>query len=202
MHISKRNGQPYWFNKYTGKSRWTDPKVDLEDAREEAAEHMGLKWGAGKSGSDGGVAEAGAASSIQLGLSSVTTESQAPVSTHKRAQNLLGASSVTGEMGDEEEPAESADRGAHQDATAHSKRRREMESAEAGEACAAKGGNSSGVKTDGLGQEVGDDTEDGSDTRKGKIARRSVFGSKGAETTVARYGMRPDAEGDDDSDFL
>ena len=205
MHISKRNGQPYWFNKFTGKSRWTDPKVDLEDAREEAAEHMGLKWGAGKSGSDGGVADAGAAgaaSSNYLGLSSVTTESQAPVSTQKRAQNLLGASSVTGEMGDEEEPAESADGGAHKDASAHSKRCREMESAEAGEACAAKAGNSSVVKTNGLGQEVGDDSEDGSDARKGKIARRSVFGSKGAETTVARYDMRPDAEGDDDSDFL
>ena len=35
IHLSKRNGQPYWFNKRTGKARWTDPKVELEDAREE-----------------------------------------------------------------------------------------------------------------------------------------------------------------------
>ena len=42
MHISQRNGQPYWFHGQTGKSRWTDPGLESEVAPENGADAAGL----------------------------------------------------------------------------------------------------------------------------------------------------------------
>lgn len=194
IHLSKRNGQPYWFNKRTGKSRWTDPKVELEDAREEAAERIGLKWGGGKRGGDCGVTESSRAASIQpiLGLSSVTTESQVPASSKKHSQDMMGVSSLTGEVGGGEEQA-----GGAPDVTSACAKL-DQGDAVAAAACAENLGNSSGTRTDILLQGGEEDGEDDSDMPRTKSARRTVFGAKGA---VAHFDMKPDA-GNDDSDFL
>ena len=32
VHVSSKSGQPYWFNRFTGKSRWTDPRLDAKEA--------------------------------------------------------------------------------------------------------------------------------------------------------------------------
>jgi len=216
VHVSKKNGQPYWFNKFTGKSQWTDPKIDLEDAREEAAEQMGLKWGAGKRSSyDGGSADAerrglggggGGSGSIQLGGSSMTTDSQAPASSLRHAHALPGSSSFTAEMVDEHGVAE---RSGELDIECRSSRDAGAQAlrhatdgggaATAQEAGARVAGNATAAHAHG--RSLVDSEEEDSDAPRRKSARMSVFRSKGASTAVGSYRTQPDAD-NDDSEFL